>query len=97
MLDKKEVLKYIIKIAREDFLIGRKGQLDGGDEKLEELGKLHFRSELDGDDLDLIEMFMDLEDKYEIEIQETAPGQKDIDFSDPTLDQLANLVVRLAA
>lgn len=56
---------------------------------MDELGKLHLKQDLDGDDLDVIELIMELEEYYNIEIDDGWVGSHG---DDPSIDALARYV-----
>lgn len=66
--------------------------IDKLEDQLESLAPLRVKEHLGGDELDAIEIIMDLEEEYDVEISDGWVGNhKD----DPTLGDLAEYVVRL--
>lgn len=60
------------------------------DGAIEQMGKLRLKKDLGGDDLDMIELVMEIEEEFEVQIDDGWLGGKG---DDPTLDELAQFVV----
>ncbi|CBW37990.1 acyl carrier protein [Salmonella phage Vi01] len=69
-----------------------KEKFDNIDDNIDALAPLRAKSDLGGDDLDMIELIMEVEEQYDVEISDDWVGKRG---DDPTLGELAELVVAL--
>ncbi|EGJ6623256.1 hypothetical protein INC21_003210 [Salmonella enterica] len=70
-----------------------KEKFDNIDDNIDALAPLRAKSDLGGDDLDMIELIMEVEEQYDVEISDEWVGKHG---DDPTLGALAELVVALS-
>lgn len=98
-----EVMRHLAKYATDNLNLDAdeveypnvKKMIDGEvatDDALDKLAGLRTKKDLGGDELDVIELVMDVEEEFKVDIDDGWMGSKG---DDPTMGELAELVVAL--